>query len=177
MKSKSRQRLGISTVIASMLMIVITVSLAGIVLVWAGTTYGLFTGKAQQAFAQNGQAMGESFTIENLFFLKSSSTLKVFVRNVGAQQINIAALYVNGTAYFPIQPNTGVLVVVSPCKVIQVNSVWVANMTVSSVCEFDLKIPSMDASCSPSPWCTGDVFNIVVATLRGNRVALAASVS
>lgn len=159
-----------------MLLIVITVSLAAIVVVWAGSTYGLFTGTAQKLFAQSGQALGESFTIENVFFLKSSSILKAFVRNVGAQPINIAAIYVNGTAYFPVQPNSGPLVVVSPCKVNQVNGVWAANMTVGSVCEFDLTIPNnMDNSCAPSAWCTGDVFNIVVATVRGNRAALTAS--
>lgn len=150
-------------------MIVITVTLATIVVAWVGTTYGLFAGTSQQFFLQTGQALPERFVIENAFLLKSSSLLKVFVRNVGSQSVNIVAIYVNGTSYVPKQAN----LVVPVCPYAQVNNNWVVNETVGNVCEFDLTLPSnMDPTCSPSPWCTGDIFNIVVATARGNVATL-----
>jgi archaellum component FlaF (FlaF/FlaG flagellin family) len=169
-KRRMKYRLAVSTVVANTLMIIITMSLASILVAWVGTTYGLFAGGSQQFLSQRGQAMPERFVVENVFFVKSSSRLKVFVRNTGSQPLNIVAIYVNGTSYVPNQAN---LVVVSPCAAKQVNNNWVVNETIGSVCEFDLTIAgSMDPTCAPSPWCKGDVFNIVVATLRGNQASL-----
>ena len=99
-KRRWARRLAVSTVVANMLMILITLSLAAILVAWAGTSYGSFTGGSQLYFAQRQQALQERFAIEMVFFNKTGSnhTLMVFVRNVGVQQITIVAIYVNGTS-------------------------------------------------------------------------------
>lgn len=51
---KSRHRMAISTVVANMMMIAITLSLAAILVAWAGTTYGLFSGTSQNFFQTEG---------------------------------------------------------------------------------------------------------------------------
>lgn len=179
MKTKTptlRRKLGVSTVVATMLMILITLALGSILIVWAGSTYGSFAGFSQLFFQQKSQALPEKLVVENAFFTKSSSQLKTFVRNVGAEELNIVAIYVNGTAFTFTRASGGPSVSLLNCAAKQMpNGNWVVNETVGRVCEFDLTIPSsMDSSCSPSPWCTGDLFNIVVATATGNQAIFTA---
>jgi len=83
-----------------MLMILITLSLAAILVVWAGTSYGSFTSGSQIFFVQREQALQERFVIEIALFNKTGTNhiLMVFVRNVGEQAITIEALYINGTS-------------------------------------------------------------------------------
>ncbi len=162
-----KSRLGVSTVIANMLMISITLSLAAILVAWAGTSYGAFTGGTQVFFAQRGQALQENFVIEEVFFNRTASPQQifVFVRNVGPININIGAIYVNGTSLTPVSG---------------ANHGWCsfsgtsASLGVGSVCEFSLNWPN--SACPPNtcPWVTGNIFYIVVASARGNQVAYTA---
>jgi hypothetical protein len=170
------RRLAVSTIVANMLMILITISLATVVIAWAGTTYGTFAGVSQLFFQQSSQALPEKLVIENVFFVKASSLLKTFVRNVGVEQLLIVAIYVNGTTFTFTGASGGKGVqVIIPCRAkLQPSNTWAVNETVGSVCEFDITITSMDSSCSPSPWCTGDLFYITVATARGNEAILVA---
>jgi len=177
MKRRSRGKLAISEVVSSMLMIVITIALAAILVAWAGTTYGSFAGTSQLFFQQNAQVLPEKLVIENVFPVKASNLLKTFVRNVGVEQLNVVAIYVNGTSYTFTSASGGNLVsIVLPCTAkLQPNNNWAVNETVGSVCEFDVTvIVPMDASCPTSPWCTGDLINIAVATARGNQAILVA---
>lgn len=166
MRRKWKNRLGVSTVIANMLMILITLSLAAILVAWAGTSYGAFTGGTQVYFAQREQALQERFVIEEVFFNKASSLIFVFVRNVGALQVNVVAIYVNGSALTP-QTGTGL------CTIPTLLTIQGSN----PVCEFSLNWTIQDPNCSRSSnptWCTGDVFNIVVTSARGNQAAYVA---
>ena len=147
-----RRKLAISTVIANMLMILVTLSLAAILIAWAGTSYGTFTGGAQIFYAQRGQALQERFVVENVFFDKSQTSILVFVRNVGAEQVNIVALYVNGTNLTPTGSGSTCTFSGSPPANI---------LPVGSVCEFSLNWGST--------WASGSTFYIVVASSRGNQ--------
>ena len=151
---KLKRNLGVSTVVANMLMILITLSLAAILVAWAGTTYGSFTGGSSLFFLQRGQALQERFVIEEVFFNKTGSNhnLLIFVRNVGVQQINIVAIYVNGTT--PTQNSANWL-----CTIPSGGS---ALLAIQAVCEFNL--------LWPNAWNSGSIFNIVVASARGNQV-------
>jgi hypothetical protein len=129
-----------------MLMILITLSLAAILVAWAGNSYGAFTGGSQVFFQQRGQALQERLVIEEVFFIKSSTTIQLFVRNVGVLDIKLVAVYVNGTSY---SPATG------------------------STCSFSTSLPVQQA-CQlnvnwGSSWNSGSTFLIVVATARGNQ--------
>jgi hypothetical protein len=95
---KLKRKLGVSTVVANMLMILITLSLAAILVAWAGTTFGAFSGGSSLFFQQRGRALQERFVVENVYFDKyqSPTVIRVFVRNVGVEETVIVALYVNG---------------------------------------------------------------------------------
>ena len=160
-----KSRRGISTVVANMMMIGITLSLGAILVAWAGQSYGAFSGGSQLFYQQRGQALQESFVIEEVFpDAKNSSTvvdqLFIFVRNVGFININVVAIYVNGTSFTP-SSSTGH----GWC------TTWPASLGVGSVCEFALTWSQ--SSCPPNycPWVTGNIFYIVVASARGNQVA------
>jgi FlaG/FlaF family flagellin (archaellin) len=156
---KLRRKLAISTVIANMLMIAITLSLAAVLVVWAGTSYGSFSSGSQLFFVQRGQALQERFVIENVFFNKTASPARmlVFVRNVGVEEIKIVAIYANGTVLTPTGSGSTCTFTGSPPSV---------TLTVGAVCEFNL-------SWSPT-WTTGAIFNILVASARGNQAVYTA---
>lgn len=166
-KRRRIRRSGISTVVGNMLMILITLSLAAILVAWAGTSYGSFTGGAQVYYAQRQQALQERFAVELVFFNKtapSNHTLMVFVRNVGLQPITIAAIYVNGTS---IQNS----MLASKTGLCQIGTI----MSIGAVCEFFITgyTPTGSAiACTglqAQQWCSGVLFNFVVATARGNQ--------
>ena len=149
---RRRRTLAVSTVIANMMMITITLGLAAILIAWTGSTYGLFTSGSQIFYAQRGQALQERFVVENVFFNATSTRLLVFVRNVGAEEINLVALYVNGTA-LPPTGSGGTCGLSMPVTI-----------PVGSVCEFNLNYGTTFPNVK-----TGSIFYIIVASARGNR--------
>jgi hypothetical protein len=149
---------GISTIVANMMMIGITLSLGAILVAWAGQSYGAFSGGSGLFYQQREQALQENFVIEEVFFEKNTTgQVFVFVRNVGLININVVAIYANGV---PLTPNS-VLTVFAPCSFSTTTPVS-ASIGVGSVCEF---------SWQPSLWTSGSTFLIVVASQRGNQVA------
>jgi FlaG/FlaF family flagellin (archaellin) len=155
----------VSTVIANMMMITITLGLAAILIAWTGSTYGLFASGAQIFYQQRGQAMQERFVVENVFSNTTVTPMQVFVfvRNVGAEQINVVAIYINGYCISstgldgtkqencsgPSDPNCNSLTDCVP---------------VGTVGEYAINIPSTLGSLT-----TGSILYIVVASARGNR--------
>jgi hypothetical protein len=111
-----KRKLGVSTVVANMLMILITLSLAAILVAWAGTTFGAFSGGSSLFFQQRGQALQERFVIENVYFDKyqSPTVIRVFVRNVGVEETVIVALYVNGGTPLPTAATTATATATGP---------------------------------------------------------------
>jgi archaellum component FlaF (FlaF/FlaG flagellin family) len=150
-RRKLKRNLGVSTVVANMLMILITLSLAAILVAWAGTTYGAFSGGSSLFFQQRGQALQERLVIENVYFNSSKGFIRVFVRNVGVVDTGVVAIYVNGTTPGEVAGGT-CTVPGSPVP-----------MGVGQVCEFRLKWTFTGS------YTSGSVFNIVVATARGNQ--------
>lgn len=181
------RHLGVSTVVANMLMILITLSLSAILVAWAGSTYGSFTGGSALYFAQRQQALQERFAIEMVFFNKTGSnhTLMVFVRNIGAVQITIVGLYVNGTSIQnSMLVSTGrVMPLCAPSTIIPTLSGTTTlgtTMPIGSVCEFFIGPPATTpytptggavacSGLSSYQWCSGTLFNFVVTTARGNQ--------
>lgn len=143
---KLKRNLGVSTVVANMLMILITLSLAAILVAWAGTSFGAFSGGSQIFFNQRGQALQEKFVIENVFFDKPNNIIRIFIRNVGVEEIKIVAIYVNGNL-----PNH--------------NGTLPYTLGVQIPVEFDETWTS---------WGSGVVFTIVVASARGNQAVATA---
>ncbi len=136
-----RSRRGISTVVANMMMIGITLSLGAILVAWAGQSYGAFSGGSQLFYQQRGQALQESFVIETVFFETNPPTRQifVFVRNVGLININIVAIYVNGTSLTPVSGNVDMDHAHFPELLL--------SLGVGSVCEYSLNWPN--SACPP----------------------------
>jgi archaellum component FlaF (FlaF/FlaG flagellin family) len=177
MKPRKRRwlsRRGISTIVANIMMIGVTLSLGAILVAWAGQSYGAFGGGSQLYFQQRGQALQESFVIEVAFFVKSSSTLDIYVRNVGSIQVNIVAIYVNGTSISGtnLQSGTGLCSLYSS----SLNN----PLGVQVACEYGLTVSQSDgvvtggAICSGQAWCSGSIFYVVVASGRGNQATYTA---
>jgi len=154
MRRKWRNRLGVSTVIANMMMILITMSLAALLVAWAGTSFGAFSGGAQLFFAQRGQALQERFVIEIVFFNTTNHYIYVFVRNVGLIDFTLSSVYVNGNAITPTCS--------SSWQCLGKGSATNLDLPVQQVVELPLNYGSS--------WPSGTVFNIVVASARGNQV-------
>jgi TRAP-type mannitol/chloroaromatic compound transport system permease large subunit len=150
-RRKLKRNLAVSTVVANMLMILITLSLAAILVAWAGTTYGAFSGGSSLFFQQRGQALQERYVVEQVFFNKTDNTIMVFVRNVGAIEVSVVAIYVNGTPFPPGVFNSGAWLCRLPDD---------ALLPVQSVCEFNMT----------TTWETGAIITVVVASGRGSQV-------
>lgn len=179
-RRKLKHTLAVSTVIANMMMITITLALAAILIAWTGSTYGLFAGGAQIFYQQRGQAMEERFVVENVFF-NSAATMDsvcgpgvnlcmlVYVRNVGVEQINVPAIYVNGICI----PSTGLYGTKQEnCNSADPNCNSPSDcIYVGSVSEYILNLDSSTlGSLGP-----GSILYIVVASERGNRATYTVS--
>jgi len=149
LRRHSWNSLAVSTVVANMLMICITLALAAILVAWAGTTYGTFSGNSGIYFVQRGQALEERFVVENVFFNTTNHDIMVFVRNVGIEDIQIVGLYINGN---PLNATGN-------CA-----SQFPVHMGVGVVCEFSANWT----------WPSGTVLTIVVTSARGNRATFTA---
>ena len=163
---KLRRNLAVSTIVANMMMITITLSLAAILVAWAGTTYGSFSGGSQLFFLQRGQAMQERFVVENVWFNNTGATpphqIMIFVRNVGAREVKVVGLYIDGAPITLTSSN-----VLSPCSVSSGSvTLVVGSGNPNSVCEFRIVISG--------GWTSGHVFSIVVASDKGNQATYSA---
>jgi hypothetical protein len=159
LKRRIRNKLAVSTVVANMMMISITLGLAAILVTWAGTTYGTFSSGSGIYFAQRGQALQERFVVENVFFNATTSTVMIFVRNVGTEEVNLVGLYINGATYSP-RTGSGLCTFGAPSQ----------PLGVGRVCEFS--ISWLDHSSQT--WPDGAILNIVVTSARGNRATFTA---
>lgn len=172
-RRRLKRCLAVSTVIGNMLMILITLSLAAILVAWAGTSFGAFSGGSQLFFVQRGQALQERFVIEAVFFNKTSpsgtNSVYIFVRNVGQIDVGIAQIYVNGTI---LSFNSGagksyLCLGASSCSLGTTNGKPNLDLPVQQVVEFSLYWGS-------TAWTSGAVFTILVASYRGNQAVATA---
>jgi FlaG/FlaF family flagellin (archaellin) len=172
----------VSSIIATMLMITITLSLAAILVTWAGTSFGGFAGGSQLYFVQRQQALEEQFAIENVFFTKSQGYIDIFVRNVGASLVSVVAIYVDNIPEPPTgasRSNGGIASCTIPggtpttppgLVLGTTSSTGSTCTTTPNVVDFNVQLPNgFNANCPAQPWCSGDIFYIVVASGKGNQ--------
>lgn len=184
-----------STVVANMLMISITISLGAILVAWAGTSYGGFTGGSEPYFVQRQQALQEQFVIENVGFEKSYGYIDIFVRNVGASVVGIVAVYVDeisetptgtydylvpssgqvGSCTFPSPPfpstnPSGAFFLGTTSENPAGSGCNQPPLTPPNMVDFNVRITTvLNGNCPTQPWCSGDILYIVVASSNGNQ--------
>ena len=126
---------------ANLTMLVIVVSLSSLLFVWAISSFGAYQGGAGYWFSSRSIANQERLSVENVYF--GSSTINIYVRNVGTIPFTVASLYLNGSQ-------------TSVNRVINVTQVY------------GFPISSTLAGAAPAH---GDIQKITVATSRGTVVA------
>jgi archaellum component FlaF (FlaF/FlaG flagellin family) len=85
----------VSTVISTVMMISIAVTMGAIMVGWAMATVGNYQSGAGTYFSNVGESMKESIAIENVWYNASpTNRLNVYVRNVGAIDVDVVEIYV-----------------------------------------------------------------------------------
>jgi len=127
---------------ANLTMLVIVVSLSSLLFVWAISSFGAYQGGAGYWFSSRSIANQERVSVENVYF--GTSTITIYVRNVGTIPFTVASIYLNGS-------QTGV-----NNRVINVTQVY--------------GFPILNTLAGSVP-AHGDIQKITVATSRGTVVA------
>jgi len=137
-------RRAISTLLANVLVVTMVVSLGTMLFIWTTGVMGMYQGGAGLWFSTRSEVMKERLAIEEVWFTnvagQDRKNITIYIRNVGANEIKIAAVYVNSTQVW-----TGT-------RSIEVGQVDRISLTLTT------------------SWGRGCVTYISVATLRGNVV-------
>lgn len=134
-------RRAISTLLANVLVVTMVVALGTTLFIWTTGVMGLYQGGAGLWFSTRSEVMKERLAIEEVWFTGADrKNITIYIRNVGANEIKIAAVYVNSTQIW-----TGM-------KTLYIGQVDRVSLTLTT------------------PWGRGCVTYISVATLRGNVV-------
>jgi len=129
-------------------MVMAVFALGTILFAWATSSFGMYQGGAGVWFINRGDAMKERLIIECVDFTgKYRKYMGIYVRNVGKIDLNIVAIYINGTIVDASKVNPSYPVTVT------VGNVQMVNVTLST------------------PWNTGSVTTVMVATSRGNSAS------
>lgn len=137
-------RRAISTLLANLLVVTMVVSLGTMLFIWTTGVMGMYQGGAGVWFSTRSEVMKERLALEEVWFTNAvgqdRKNITIYVRNVGANEIKISAVYVNSTQVW-----TGT-------KTLDVGQVDRISLTLTT------------------SWGRGCVTYISVATLRGNVV-------
>jgi flagellin-like protein len=132
----------ISPIIATVLMINISVAMGVIYVLWANGTLGAYVSRSLLYFGSLEENREEDLALERVWFLSTNKTL-VTVRNIGVRDLNITTIYVNGQSFTQY------------------------NGTVSF--PYRLLVGQRTAFEVNSPWSSGATYSISVATARGSQ--------
>jgi len=146
MHKRSRSKKAVSPVIANVLMVMAVFALGTILFAWATSSFGMYQGGAGVWFINRGDAMKERLVIEYVDFTGTfHQYMDIYVRNVGKMDLNLAAIYVNGTIASTVSPSLPKTVTVGNVQMLRVSL-----------------LDPLD------PWGTGCLSAVMVATSRGN---------
>ena len=134
MRMKKR---AVSTIIAELLLIVITVSIGTLVYSFASTAFGGFGAGFSNLVQDQGNKLSENLVVEQVYFFTNSTSCRssvtecsgdLFVRNTGANTLTISEIFVtNVTANTPVHACT-----TSPCTPNSNLIFWAWNPTTST---------------------------------------------
>ncbi len=137
-------RRAISTLLANVLVVTMVVALGTMLFIWTTGVMGAYQGGVGVWFTSRSEVMKERLAIEEVWFTnvvgQDRKNITIYIRNVGVNEIKIAAVYVNGTQVW-----TGT-------KALEVGQVDKISLTLTT------------------SWGRGCVTYISVATMRGNVV-------
>lgn len=141
MRCVSKTKKGISTLVATILMINTAIVMGAVMIAWAMGLIGAYQGGTQVQYTLIGERAQEAVVIEHVWFMTGpSKSIIVFVRNVGAREAELVSLYVGGSSYTP-------------------NGTWPYTLTTSNKVALQIAYN----------WAYGTSYLIVAATKRGNQ--------
>jgi len=147
------RRRAVSTIIAEMLLIAMTVALGTIVYSFASTSFGAFGNGFTQLVSGAGDALSEHVIVEQVYFFTNQTGGDLYIRNVGLKNTSLVAMYVSNETYsapvsgFSVQYPSGfpaTPITIRPGAVVQVKVLF-----------------------SPT---SGDTYAFVIVTRLGNEV-------
>lgn len=137
----STSKKGISTLVATILMINTAIVMGAVMIAWAMGLIGTYQGGTQIQYMLMGERAQEAIVIEHVWFMTGpSKSIIVFVRNVGARETDLVSLYVGGSSY-------------------AANVTWPYTLPTSNKVALQITYN----------WAYGTSYLIVVATKRGNQ--------
>lgn len=93
-----KNKRGLSPVISSVLLAAAVVAIGLTVVVWSNSTFSARQSGASAFLTSRSESLKESFVIEDVWFYQGSPKyVNVTVRNVGSIDMEVVAIYINGT--------------------------------------------------------------------------------
>ena len=97
LKGVFENKRGLSPVISSVLLASAVIAIGLTVVVWANSTFSARQSGAGAFLSSRSESLKESFVIEDVWFYNSPKYVNVTVRNVGSIDMEVVAIYMNGT--------------------------------------------------------------------------------
>jgi len=116
-----KNKRGLSPVISSVLMAAAVIAIGMVVVVWSNSVFSARQSAAGAFLSSRSESLKESFVIEDVWFYESSPKYtNVTVRNVGTIDLEVAAIYMNGSMVW----NGGQGIEVGEAVTIKVSFAW-----------------------------------------------------
>jgi len=148
LRKKKGSNRGLSEIVATLLMLVVIISLSVVVFGVATNSFGNFSNSFSNLFSNSSDSLSEQVAVEQITFNETGSNLgaNIYLRNVGSNIVTVSAVYVTN-----ITANAFVLSFqVSPTKQLLVSS-----------------FQNIAVKFTPN---AGSTYSFNVATQRGNTV-------
>ena len=141
MRSAYRKKRGISTVVATILTINMTIVMGGIFWAWGAGLLGTYTSGTEVQYMLLEERREEAIVAENAWFEPGKIT--IFVKNVGTRDAKIATIYVGGIPF--------------------------TSYNTSLSLPKSINVGERLAFALSTGWSSGASYRVVVATARGNQ--------
>ncbi|MBI3023365.1 MAG: hypothetical protein HYY68_06510 [Thaumarchaeota archaeon] len=154
-RGRYRKRSGVSVIVATLLMIAITVSLGVLIFAFASGSLGTLSQSFTNLMTNSADRISEKFVVEQATFTTSGTQgADLYVRNVGTIPITLVSVYI----------------------VDQSSNTFVSQFTISTTVNVGtfVDIPNTTLTFTPSP---GHTYSFTVASSRGNSVIYNAKVT
>jgi len=92
-----KNKRGLSPVISSVLLAAAVIAIGLSVVVWSNSAFSARQSGASAFLSSRSESLKESFVIEDVWFYNSPKYVNVTVRSVGSIDMEVVAIYMNGT--------------------------------------------------------------------------------
>lgn len=140
---------GVSSIVAVVLILLITIALAGMAYIWFTSVFGAVTESAGETVERSTEQFATNFALESASY-NCQNSVQLSVRNVGTSNIDATAfaVYLSGTLATITGGNTGTV------SVNQVRLLTASNSTIGAVCGKSARVTLPGVQLTTSVACT-----------------------